>query len=61
MLTETVFAWPGIGRLMFESLAARDYNTILGVLFFASAMVVVANIITDLSYRLADPRLRGEN
>lgn len=59
LLVETVFNWPGMGRLAFDSILRRDYPTILGVLFFASFMVVVANILTDLSYRLADPRLRG--
>lgn len=60
LLVETVFNWPGMGRLAFESILRRDYPTIMGVLFFASAMVVVANILTDMSYRLADPRLRGK-
>lgn len=59
LLVETVFNWPGMGRLAFDSILRRDYPTIMGVLFFASAMVVVANIITDLSYRWADPRLKG--
>jgi len=58
VLVETVFNWPGLGTLAFDSILRRDYTTILGVLFFASAMVVVANLITDLSYRLADPRIR---
>jgi peptide/nickel transport system permease protein len=59
LLVETVFNWPGMGRLAFDSILRRDYPTVMGVLLFASAMVVVANILTDLSYRLADPRLRG--
>lgn len=59
LLVETVFNWPGMGRLAFDSILRRDYPTIMGVLFFASAMVVVANLLTDLSYRLADPRLRA--
>ncbi len=59
LLVETVFNWPGMGRLAFDSILRRDYPTIMGVLFFASFMVVIANILTDLSYRLADPRLRG--
>ncbi|PZX17177.1 peptide/nickel transport system permease protein [Palleronia aestuarii] len=57
VLTETVFAWPGIGRLMFESLEARDYNTILGVFIVSAAMVILFNIATDLIYRLIDPRI----
>ncbi len=61
LLVETVFNWPGMGRLAFDSILRRDYPTIMGVLFFASAMVVVANLLTDLSYRLADPRLREKH
>ena len=57
VLTETVFAWPGIGRLMFEALAQRDYQVLLGVFFVSSAMVVLFNILTDLTYRLVDPRI----
>lgn len=57
VLTETVFAWPGIGRLMFEALAQRDYQVLLGVFFVSSAMVVLFNLITDLVYRLVDPRI----
>ena len=59
LLVETVFNWPGMGRLAFDSILRRDYPTIMGVLFFASAMVVIANLVTDLSYRLVDPRLKG--
>jgi peptide/nickel transport system permease protein len=57
VLTETVFAWPGIGRLMFEALAQRDYAVLLGVFFVSSAMVVLFNLLTDLVYRLVDPRI----
>lgn len=57
VLTETVFAWPGIGRLMFEALAQRDYQVLLGVFFVSSAMVVLFNIATDLLYRVVDPRI----
>ncbi|MGQ7247172.1 ABC transporter permease [Halomonas sp. V046] len=59
ILTETVFAWPGIGRLMYEALMQRDYNLLLGIFFFSSALVIAFNIITDLVYRLADPRIKG--
>ena len=58
ILTETVFAWPGIGRLMFEALAQRDYQVLLGVFFVSSAMVVLFNLITDLVYRVVDPRIQ---
>ena len=59
VLTETVFAWPGIGCLMFEALAQRDYQLLLGVFFVSSAMVVAFNLATDLVYRLVDPRIEA--
>lgn len=59
VLTETVFAWPGIGRLMFDALVQRDYSVLLGVFFMSSAMVVGFNILTDIVYRLADPRIEA--
>lgn len=59
VLTETVFAWPGIGRLMFDALVQRDYSVLLGVFFISSAMVVGFNILTDIVYRFADPRIEA--
>lgn len=58
LLVESVFNWPGMGRLAFDSVLRRDYQTLLGILFFAALMVIVANLLTDLSYRFADPRIR---
>jgi peptide/nickel transport system permease protein len=57
VLVETVFSWPGLGTLAFESILARDYPTILGILFFSAVLVIFANIITDMTYRLVDPRV----
>ncbi len=57
ILVETVFAWPGIGRLAFDALLARDYATLLGVFFCTAVMVVVFNLITDLLYAVIDPRV----
>jgi len=57
VLTETVFAWPGIGRLMFDALLQRDYNLLLGIFFVSSAMVVLFNLITDVIYTFVDPRI----
>jgi peptide/nickel transport system permease protein len=57
ILVETVFAWPGIGRLAFDALLARDYNLLLGVFVCTSAMVVTFNIVTDLLYAAIDPRI----
>ena len=57
ILVETVFNWPGLGRLAFEAILSRDYPTVLGLLFFSALIVVVANLLTDLCYRLIDPRI----
>src|SRR3954469_2024379 len=57
VLTETVFAWPGIGRLMYDALIQRDYNLLLGVFVVSSAMVLIFNLVTDLVYRVVDPRI----
>jgi peptide/nickel transport system permease protein len=57
VLVETVFNWPGLGRLAFESILRRDYPTILGILFFSTFIVIIANLLTDLLYRLVDPRI----
>jgi peptide/nickel transport system permease protein len=57
ILVETVFAWPGIGRLAFEALLQRDYNLLLGVFFATSVMVIFFNLVTDLLYAVADPRI----
>ncbi|MFC4667576.1 ABC transporter permease [Seohaeicola nanhaiensis] len=58
ILTETVFAWPGIGRLMFEAINQRDYAVILGVFYISGAMVLLFNLITDVFYVIIDPRIR---
>jgi peptide/nickel transport system permease protein len=57
ILVETVFAWPGIGRLAFEALLSRDYPVLLGVFFITSVMVVLFNLATDLLYAVVDPRV----
>lgn len=57
VLVETVFSWPGLGSLALQSILARDTPTILGILFFSSLVVVVANLLTDLVYSLIDPRI----
>ena len=59
VLVETVFSWPGMGRLVFDSILRRDYPTLLAVLFFSAVLVMAANILTDLIYRLIDPRIRS--
>lgn len=57
VLVETVFAWPGLGRLAYTAVFQRDLNLLLGLLFFCSLMVVAINILTEIAYRLIDPRI----
>ncbi|MFQ9868258.1 MAG: ABC transporter permease [Bilophila wadsworthia] len=60
IMVETVFSWPGLGQLAFESILRRDTPTILGILFFSTFMVIAANLLTDFACRLLDPRIRAE-
>lgn len=57
ILIETVFGWPGLGRLVFDALQQRDLNLLLGILFVSSVVVVLANLFVDLLYGLLDPRI----
>ena len=57
ILVETVFAWPGIGRLAFDALLARDYQLLLGVFLCTAVLVVLFNLATDLIYAAIDPRV----
>ena len=57
VLVEAVFSWPGLGTLAVQSIIARDTPTILGILFFSSLVVIVANLLTDMVYRIIDPRI----
>jgi peptide/nickel transport system permease protein len=59
VLTETVFNWPGIGRLAVESVFNQDVPMIMGTVLFGAVMVVAANVVVDCVYLLIDPRLRG--
>jgi peptide/nickel transport system permease protein len=55
---ETVFAWPGVGLLLFTSLSTRDYPVLLGIFSLAAAVAVAANLVTDIVYGYLDPRIR---
>jgi peptide/nickel transport system permease protein len=57
ILVETVFAWPGVGRLAFDALLARDYQLLLGVFLCTSVLTVVFNLVTDVVYAWVDPRV----
>ncbi len=56
ILVETVFGWPGLGRLVFDALLQRDTNLLLGILFVSSVCVVLANLFVDFLYGYLDPR-----
>jgi ABC-type dipeptide/oligopeptide/nickel transport system permease component len=58
VLTETVFGWPGIGRLLVDSIFSRDFPMVQGIVFTYALMFIVVNMITDLLYMVVDPRVR---
>jgi peptide/nickel transport system permease protein len=60
VLTETVFNWPGIGRLAYEAIFSLDIPLIMGTVLFSALLIVVANLIVDLMYAWLDPRIRLE-
>lgn len=60
VVVETVFAWPGIGRLAFEAVLQRDYNVLLGVFLTCAVMVVLFNLFTDILLRMIDPRIAAQ-
>jgi peptide/nickel transport system permease protein len=57
VVVETVFGWPGLGLLAYESLFARDLNLLLGIFFISACLVVLANLVVDVLYTLLDPRI----
>ena len=57
VVVETVFAWPGLGLLAYESLFARDLNLLLGIFFVSTCLVVLVNLVVDLAYSFLDPRI----
>ncbi len=60
ILTETVFAWPGVGRYLIDAISQRDYPAVQGAILVFAAAVVIVNLMTDLSYGMLDPRVRAE-
>ena len=58
VIAETIFAWPGLGRLLFESVTRRDYPIMLGMLIVVAWAMMLANFVTDLVYASLDPRIR---
>ncbi len=60
VLTESVFSWPGLGRLLVDSIEVRDYGVVQGVVLFVTLMFALVNLVVDLSYAYLDPRIRFE-
>jgi peptide/nickel transport system permease protein len=58
VLAETVFAWPGLGRLTFDAINSRDYPLLMGMFIFISFFVVISNLVVDILYSILDPRIR---
>jgi peptide/nickel transport system permease protein len=60
VVVETIFAWPGIGRLLYEGIAFRDFPVVQAVVLLGGAMIVVVNLLVDVLYAVIDPRIRYE-
>ena len=60
VLTESVFAWPGVGRLLVDAVLARDYPIIQGTVLLIATTFVLLNVLVDLLYAVLDPRIRYE-
>ena len=58
LVTETVFTWPGMGRLFLDSLSYRDYPVVMGILMFSAVLVLLGNLLADVLCAIADPRIR---
>jgi peptide/nickel transport system permease protein len=58
IMTETIFTWPGVGRLFFDALTKSDYPVLMAILTISASLVVIANLLADLVYALLDPRIR---
>jgi ABC-type dipeptide/oligopeptide/nickel transport system permease component len=60
VVVETVFAWPGIGRLLYEGIAFRDFPIVQATVLLGGSMIVFVNLVVDVLYGLIDPRIRYE-
>jgi peptide/nickel transport system permease protein len=60
LFIESIYSWPGMGSLFVDAIAARDYPMVMGVMLVSAVVVLAANLVTDLTYAVADPRIRLE-
>ncbi len=58
IVTETIFTWPGMGRLFIDSIVAKDYFVLMGLLLVTSMIILLANLLADVVYAVVDPRIR---
>ena len=61
VVVETVFAWPGVGRLLYEGIAFRDFPVVQATILLGGVMIVVVNLLVDILYAVIDPRIRYES
>ncbi|HEX5692699.1 MAG TPA: ABC transporter permease, partial [Roseiflexaceae bacterium] len=60
VIIESIFAWPGLGRMVSESVVNRDFALVQAIAFFTSLTIIMLNLLTDLAYVFIDPRIRYE-
>lgn len=58
VLTETIFVWPGIGRINYNAIIGRDYPLIMGIMLLLAVIILLSNFLADIMYAVADPRIR---
>jgi peptide/nickel transport system permease protein len=58
IIIETVFAWPGMGRLFFDAIVQKDLQVVQAIVLLLTGLIVIVNILTDLTYAFIDPRVR---
>jgi len=58
VITESIFAIPGMGKLFYDGVMARDYPVIMGILVIGAFLTLIGNLLADVSYSVADPRIR---
>ena len=60
LFTETIFSWPGMGRLFYQSALRRDYPILMAIVMFSSTLIILSNLLADVAYASVDPRIRYE-
>jgi peptide/nickel transport system permease protein len=58
VMTETIFAWPGLGRYAYQAAVSNDFPSIMGVTFVIALMYIIVNLLVDLTYAMLDPQIR---